>query len=76
MDGNTLKAAFKSEKDYVGDRAMDPNPPSYGQATKPANVASATHVPGGQASGLKEGQTGKGSDGKSYIVKGGVWVAQ
>lgn len=36
----------------------------------------AQHVPGGKAEGLKEGDTGKGSDGKKYVVKGGVWVSQ
>lgn len=34
------------------------------------------HKPGGQATGLREGQTGTGSDGKKYIVKGGVWQPQ
>jgi len=34
------------------------------------------HTPGGKASGLQEGQTGKGSDGKSYVVKNGIWIAQ
>ena len=34
------------------------------------------HTAGGQATGLKEGQTGTGSDGKKYVVKGGVWVAK
>jgi hypothetical protein len=34
----------------------------------------AKHVPGGQAQGLKEGATGTGTDGKKYVVKGGVWV--
>lgn len=33
------------------------------------------HTPGKQA-GLPDGTTGKGSDGKPYIVKGGVWVPQ
>jgi hypothetical protein len=33
------------------------------------------HAPGAKA-GLPDGTTGKGSDGKSYVVKGGVWVAQ
>lgn len=33
------------------------------------------HAPGKQAS-LPEGTTGKGSDGKRYVVKGGVWVPQ
>lgn len=38
--------------------------------------AGQAHVPGGAAQGLKEGQTGTGSDGKKYIVKGGVWQPQ
>lgn len=32
------------------------------------------HVAGGKAQGLTEGATGTGSDGKKYVVKGGVWV--
>jgi hypothetical protein len=35
----------------------------------------AQHAPGAKA-GLQEGATGTGSDGKKYVVKGGVWVAQ
>jgi hypothetical protein len=34
------------------------------------------HVAGGSSNGLKEGQTGTGSDGKKYVVKNGTWVAQ
>jgi hypothetical protein len=34
------------------------------------------HVPGGQATGLTEGATGKGTDGNKYVVKGGVWTRQ
>jgi hypothetical protein len=37
MDATTLRSAFNAEKDYVGDRAMDPAPPSYGAPTKPTN---------------------------------------
>jgi hypothetical protein len=53
--------------------------PSQGGAT--AGVAGggaggAQHTPGGQAAGLTEGQTGTGSDGKKYVVKGGVWQPQ
>lgn len=53
----------------------------YGDAVVPEKGAKAaaettTHVPGGKAVGLVEGKTGKGSDGKKYVVKGGVWVAQ
>jgi hypothetical protein len=35
--------------------------------------ATSQHIPGGKAAGLTEGATGTGSDGKKYIVKGGVW---
>jgi hypothetical protein len=42
--------------------------------SKSTPAAAPQHVAGGQAQGLTEGQTGKGSDGKPYIVKGGVWV--
>jgi hypothetical protein len=38
--------------------------------------AAEAHVPGGQASGLKEGATGTGNDGKKYVVKGGKWQAK
>ncbi len=46
----------------------------YGGST--ASSAAANHVPGGKAQGLTEGATGTGSDGRKYVVKGGVWVAQ
>jgi hypothetical protein len=40
MDGDTLKAAFRSEKDYVQDRAMDPSPPDYSKSVaKPTTTA-------------------------------------
>jgi hypothetical protein len=45
----------------------------YGGALD-VNKTNAQHVPGGQAQGLAEGTTGTGSDGKPYIVKGGIWV--
>lgn len=38
-------------------------------------AGAAQHAPG-KAAGLPEGQTGTGSDGKKYVVKGGKWVAQ
>lgn len=38
-----------------------------------ANQGPVIHTAGGQATGLTEGATGKGSDGKKYVVKGGVW---
>ena len=41
-----------------------------------SNAAPPAHVPGGKAAGLTEGQTGTGSDGRKYVVKGGVWVTQ
>lgn len=53
---------------------------TYGSKFKPvelepikSSTASPAHVPGGKAQGLQEGQTGTGSDGKKYVVKGGVW---
>ena len=49
-------------------RDMYPHPTGGAEQT--------THTPGGKAAGLTEGQTGTGSDGKKYIVKGGVWVPQ
>jgi hypothetical protein len=56
---------------------------TYGSQFKPVEMAPmqrnqppATHVPGGPAQGLKEGATGTGSDGKKYVVKGGVWQPQ
>lgn len=39
-----------------------------------STAANASHVAGGPSQGLPEGATGKGSDGKSYVVKGGKWV--
>lgn len=55
---------------------------AYGSKFEPVKMESKTtpaapqHVPGGKAQGLTEGATGKGTDGKNYVVKGGVWVAQ
>jgi hypothetical protein len=49
------------------------NPQGGKASTTPSTTE---HKPGGQATGLREGQTGTGSDGKKYIVKGGVWVTQ
>lgn len=46
MDGPTLKSAFKSEVDYVTDRAMDPNPPNYARPTPQA--AASKGATGGQ----------------------------
>jgi len=74
LDGPTLKAALGAEVNYVQDKAMDPNPPNYSKPKAAATTAPAQHVPGGKAAGLKEGDTGTGSDGKPYVVKGGVWV--
>ena len=45
-----------------------------GGAPGGANYTGNSHVAGGSSNGLKEGATGKGSDGKNYIVKGGKWV--
>lgn len=37
LDGPTLKAAIGAEVNYIQDRSMDPNPPTYGKpAAKPA----------------------------------------
>src|ERR1700684_333670 len=47
-----------------------------GKPTTEETPAPAQHVAGGQAQGLKEGQTGKGSDGKTYVVKDGKWQPQ
>jgi len=54
---------------------------TYGSGFKPVSMEpmksetqAPQHIAGGSAQGLKEGQTGKGSDGKPYVVKGGVWV--
>lgn len=47
-----------------------------GSITQAGGAGGTQHTPGGQASGLQEGQTGKGSDGKTYVVKNGIWVAQ
>jgi hypothetical protein len=47
--------------------------PNFGTSENAAPAAQ-QHVPGGKAAGLTEGQTGTGSDGKKYVVKGGVWV--
>lgn len=45
-------------------------------SSTPSTSPTATHTPGGQAQGLAEGQTGTGSNGKKYVVKGGVWQPQ
>jgi hypothetical protein len=50
--------------------------PEYAQTYQPLAAQGGTqHAPGAKA-GLQEGATGTGSDGKKYVVKGGVWVAQ
>ncbi len=51
---------------------------SGGNQAQPTAQARAapTHTPGGKAAGLTEGATGTGSDGKKYVVKGGVWQPQ
>lgn len=49
--------------------------PNFGTDAAQSGATSA-HVPGGKAAGLTEGATGTGSDGKKYVVKGGVWVTQ
>lgn len=49
-------------------------PEDYQDQMAAGGAGAAQHVPGGQAQGLTEGATGKGSDGKNYVVKGGIWV--
>lgn len=83
---DAVGGALASNVDSVQTFIDNARPPSYqthssqGGAGKyyqgRAAASTPQHVAGGKASGLKEGQTGKGSDGKSYIVKGGVWVPQ
>jgi hypothetical protein len=46
-----------------------------GKEGKPNFGDGQQHAPGANAN-LPEGQTGTGSDGRKYIVKGGVWVPQ
>jgi hypothetical protein len=53
---------------YLKDMYPEPDGAERGAAVQ--------HVPGGQAAGLKEGQTGTGSDNKKYVVRNGVWQAQ
>ena len=68
---NILKQDMGNRHDAYAQQIADIKGRIGGGATAPVQ-----HVAGGQAQGLKEGQTGKGSDGKPYIVKGGKWVAQ
>jgi hypothetical protein len=56
-------------KGRLGGGASENNP-----KVAPSNTA--VHTPGGEAPGLKEGQTGTGTDGKKYVVKGGKWQPQ
>lgn len=59
-----------------------PNSDAKGRLDKPGDYQQSgggnqqQHVPGGQATGLTEGATGTGTDGKKYVVKKGVWQAQ
>lgn len=61
---------------FVPPAPQIPNAPSPRTPAKTQSKAksAAQHTPGGAAQGLKEGQTGKGSDGNNYVVKGGVWI--
>jgi hypothetical protein len=68
---NILKQDMGNRHDAYAQQIADIKGRIGGQAP-----ASAQHIAGGSSQGLKEGQTGKGSDGKPYIVKGGKWVAQ
>lgn len=49
--------------------------PQAQQVLQKLGAGSEQHSPGKQA-GLPDGRTGTGSDGKKYVVKGGVWVPQ
>lgn len=71
---NQWSTTFKptQDKDKFENRFI--TPAAKATLDKLSSSAAAEHKPGGQAAGLKEGQTGTGSDGKPYIVKGGVWV--
>lgn len=60
-------------EDAFETRFLTPQAKDTLQKYSPQAGGGAQHNPGGKA-GLPEGTTGKGSDGKSYIVKGGVWV--
>lgn len=64
---NSKRDALKQQVDQ-GRQAK----PNFGQEQ---SNASPTHTPGGQATGLTEGATGTGSDGKKYVVRGGIWQA-
>ncbi len=76
MDGPTLKAAFKSEQDYVGDRAMDPNPPDYSQQGAKKATAATFQVPTGAPQAPKEDGHTLRMNGKDIAVsKGGQWVS-
>ena len=77
---NQLKTDFgnrhQSYQDQINDiqGRMRGAAPQNGAGAQGGGAGGAQHVAGGQAQGLTEGATGKGSDGKKYVVKGGVWV--
>jgi hypothetical protein len=81
-----VKGALGSNVDSVQTFIDNARPESYQTHSKQggagayyqkrAGDSTTQHVAGGSSNGLKEGQTGKGSDGKPYVVKGGKWVAQ
>lgn len=55
MDGATLKASFNAEKNYVGDRAMDPNPPNYDFSKTGQGSAAPNKSATGNATKLPQG---------------------
>ena len=73
---NQLKTDFNNRKtSYQAQIADIQNRLKNAPQSSPAAPQNQQHAPGKQA-GLPDGTTGTGSDGKKYIVKGGVWVAQ
>lgn len=75
LDGPTLKAALGAEVNYVQDKAMDPNPPSYGKPVA-AKQAEKFQVPAGAPAAPKEdGHTLRMSGKDIAVSKGGQWVA-
>jgi hypothetical protein len=71
---DTLKQDFGNRHESYQNQIADIKGRMEGKSGTNAQPNVAQHTAGGKASGLAEGQTGTGSDGKKYIVKGGVWV--
>jgi hypothetical protein len=72
--GPAVLASMKAARDSLATFQQDAGD-QRGNVPK-GSPGGAQHVPGGKAQGLQEGATGKGSDHKPYVVKGGVWVPQ